>query len=213
MLQLTRWFFDYCSTTLRVACRNNLESTCGIPVLGRLPLGYMNSTELYPVIRSCTKTSHFCTKGTVMPMSVATFHDMTFIHMFPFRTYDDWAASALKQAYDRGPDGCKKAEDLLDQCIPSSMEIDFRKYGKTDLANFKDLVVQRMNQKKETHIFILYFHRELDSVLSMLSNVYKIPLLPGSNGTGKSIRPNGTCDEGVMQKFHDCFSSELMDLK
>lgn len=148
-----------------------------------------------------------------MPMSVPTFHDTTLIHMFPFRTYDEWAASALKQAYDRGPDGCNKAEELLDQCIPSSMEIDFRKYAKTDLANFKNLVVQRMNQKNETHIFILYFHRELDKVLSMLSSVYAIPLLPGSDGTGKSIRPNGTCDDSVMQKFHDCFSSELMELK
>jgi len=43
--------------------------------------------------------------------------------------------------------------------------------------------------------------------------VYAIPLLPGSDGTGKSIRPNGTCDESAMQKFHDCFSSELMELK
>jgi hypothetical protein len=180
----------------------------------REPPGYMNETELYPLIRSCTKTNHFCTKETVMPLDLPTFDDTTFIHMFPFRTYDEWAASALKQAYDRGgTNGCNKAEMLIDQCEPSRMEIDFRKYGKTDLSNFKELVVPRMNEKNEAHIFILYYHRDLDEVLAMLSNVYEIPLLPGSDGHGKSTRPEGTCDESILRKFHDCFSHQLMELE
>lgn len=174
----------------------------------------MDETELYPLIRSCSNTNHFCTKETVMPIDVPTFEDTTFIHMFPFRTYDEWAASAMKQAFDRGGlTECSRAERLVDQCIPSNMEIDFRKYGKTDLSNFKELVVPRMNKKNESHIFILYFHRDLDKVLTMLSGGYKIPLLPGSDGHGKETRPEGTCDQSILKKFHDCFSSELMELK
>jgi hypothetical protein len=148
-----------------------------------------------------------------MPMDIPAFDDTTFIHMFPFRNYDEWAASALKQAFDRGSDGCRKAEELIDKCTPSPMEIDFRKYGKTDLANYKNLAVRRMNELGEMHIFILYCHRDLDKVLSMLSSAYEIPLLPGSDGDGKSERPKGTCDDNVLQKYHDCFSSQLMELE
>ena len=201
------------STTLRVACRKNLEKTCDIKVKNRLPMGYMNEAELYPLIQSCSNTTHFCTKETVMPMDVPTFDDTTFIHMFPFRTYDEWAASALKQAYDRGGENeCNRANKLVDKCQPSRMEIDFRKYGKTDLSKFKELAVPRMNERNEAHIFILYFHRDLDKVLTLLSDVYNIPRLPGSDGHGKSKRPEGACDESILQKFHDCFSSQLMNL-
>lgn len=213
-IMITADTYSICSTTLRVACRKNLESTCGIKHQHREPKGYMNETELYPLIRSCPNTNHFCTKETVMPMDVPAFDDTTFIHMFPFRTYDEWAASALKQAFDRGGQTeCNRAEKLVDQCKPSRMEIDFRKYGKTDLSNFKELAVPRMNEKGESHIFILYYHRDLDKVLSMLSELYRIPLLPGSDGHGKDKRPVGTCDESILNKFHDCFSSQLMELK
>lgn len=147
-------------------------------------------------------------------MDVPTFDDTTFIHMFPFRTYDEWAASALKQAFDRGRETeCNRADKLMDQCKPSAMEIDFRKYGKTDLSKFKELAVPRMNKRGELHIFILYFHRELDNVLSTLSDVYKIPLLPGSDGHGKDKRPVGTCDGSILKKFHECFSFQLMELE
>lgn len=202
------------STTLRSACKTNLLQTCGVPKqTSKYPVGYMDIEKLYPLIDACTNTSHFCAKNVTMPMDVPTFDDRAFIHMFPFRNYDEWAKSALKQAYDRGREtGCQKAEMLLNRCKPSIMELDFRKYGKTDLSMFKELVVQRMNEKNENHIFLLYYHRELNDVLSLLSEMYDIPLLPGSNGHGKDKRPEGTCDDELLDKFHSCFSSELMDL-
>ena len=69
-----------------------------------------------------------------------------------------------------------------------------------------------MNDEK--HVFLLYHHRELNRVLETLSVVYGIPSLPGSDGKGKEVRPEGTCanDTKLLQKFHDCFSSELMEL-
>lgn len=148
-----------------------------------------------------------------MPIDVPIFDDVLFIHMFPFRNYDEWAASALKQAYDRGKEhGCNTTKALLDECKPSRMEIDFRKYGKTELAKFKEGVVQRMLKLEEHHLFVLYHHRELNIILEKLSDVYGIPLLPGSDGKGKGKRPVGTCDDKLLQMFHDCFSLELMEL-
>lgn len=208
----------YCphSTTLRVACRKNLEATCGVKSKTREPTGYMDESKLYPLLRSCTDTHHFCTKETIMPVNdVPPFPNTTFIHMFPFRTYDEWARSALKQAFDRGgPRGCDKASELIRECVPSRMEIDFRKYGKTDLSRFKNNAVRRMNRYNESHVFILYHHRELENVLSKLSRAYDdVPKLPGSDGRGKSKRPEGTCDDAILQRYHDCFSHQLMELK
>ncbi|KAL7526070.1 hypothetical protein ACHAXR_001300, partial [Thalassiosira sp. AJA248-18] len=203
------------STTLRKACKFNYQQTCGISrTTSTHPVGYMDEEKLYPLIRQCTKTSHFCAKKVIMPYQVPTFDDVVFfIHMFPFRNYDEWAASALKQTYDRaGEKGCNKTKALLDECNPSKMEIDFRQYGKTELSKFKEGVVRRMNDMNERHIFVLYHHRELDHVLEKLSDVYEIPLLPGSDGKGKEVRPKGTCDAKLLQMYHDCFSSKLMEL-
>ena len=151
-----------------------------------------------------------------MPYDVPAFQNVLFIHMFPFRNYDDWAASALKQQYDRGREaGCNKTKDLWeDNCTPSKMEIDFGKYGKAELARFKEGVVQRMNgdKKMEHHVFLLYHHRELNDVLDKLNYLYDIPALPGSDGKGKERRPEGTCDGEMLEMFHDCFSSQLMEL-
>mmetsp|Transcript_52242 Transcript_52242/g.156781 ORF Transcript_52242/g.156781 Transcript_52242/m.156781 type:complete len:271 (-) Transcript_52242:391-1203(-) len=206
------------STTLRVACSFNLEETCGIDrKLGgtnHAPLGYMDEDKLYPLMRKCTNTSHFCAKGISMPYDVDAFEDVQFVHMFPFRKYDEWAASALKQAYDRkGERGCERAKALLENdCAPSPMEIDFRKYGKAVLAKFKEGVVKRMEDKKEEHVFLLYHHRELHDVLGRLSVAYGVPTLPGSNGHGKEVRPQGTCGGEVLRMFHACFSGRLMEL-
>ena len=70
-----------------------------------------------------------------MPSSfdiVPIYDNTLFIHMFPFRMYDEWARSALKQQYDaRGSKGCNTAKSLLEKCKHNRMEIDFRQYGKT----------------------------------------------------------------------------------
>eukprot|EP00584_Thalassiosira_punctigera_P009039 CAMPEP_0172529076 /NCGR_PEP_ID=MMETSP1067-20121228/3247_1 /TAXON_ID=265564 ORGANISM="Thalassiosira punctigera, Strain Tpunct2005C2" /NCGR_SAMPLE_ID=MMETSP1067 /ASSEMBLY_ACC=CAM_ASM_000444 /LENGTH=399 /DNA_ID=CAMNT_0013313065 /DNA_START=26 /DNA_END=1225 /DNA_ORIENTATION=+ len=208
------------STTLRKACKLNLIKTCEGMELKKgqhYPEGYMDEDKLYPLIRRCTNTSHFCAKEIDMPPSfgdVPPFGDVTFVHMFPFRNYDDWAASALKQAYDRsGERGCKKTGELLERCEPSRMEIDFRKYGKTELSRFKEGVMQRMREGRgEDHMFLLYYHRELNQVLERLSDAYGVPLLPGADGKGKEKRRKGTCNAKLLRKFHNCFSSELMNL-
>ena len=84
-----------------------------------------------------------------MPSSfdiVPRYENVMFVHMFPFRMYDEWARSALKQQYDaRGSKGCNTAKSLLEKCKHNRMEIDFRQYGKTQLSKFKEGVVQRMN--------------------------------------------------------------------
>jgi len=219
------------SSTIREACSVNYEKTCGIPYkainikpyhgqsINRprrpIPLGYQDGKTLYPMIRKCRNTSHFCVKGIILPTGIPTYDDVMFVHMFPFRNYNEFAKSALKQRYDvEGNSGCSRVKSLLGECKPGRYELDLRRYSKTQLSRFKEEVVQRMNDRNEHHIFLLYHHRELDSVLDKLSGVYNIPRLPGSNGTRNKVRPKGTCEdsEKLLDMYHDCFSDELMEL-
>ena len=207
------------STTLRLACRHNLEKTCdGVesPSRGHKPAGYMDGSVLYPLIRRCANTTHFCVKEMLMPMEVPTYRDdvSMFVHMFPFREYDEWASSAMKQQYDRGGSkACDRTERLLERCEDNNMEIDFRKYGKVRLSEFKDDVLRRAERMNESHAFLLYHHLELTEVLRRLSDVYGVPLLPKSNEKRKEKRPEGNCDARLLEMFHRCFSSGLMKLQ
>ena len=68
------------------------------------------------------------------------------------------------------------------------------------------------------HIFVIFecwsamLHQDLEKVVTMLSRVYEIPILPGLDAREKSLRPEGSCDKSILQKFHECFSSQLMEL-
>jgi hypothetical protein len=206
------------STTLRAACQSNLERTCGVRKRGRYPEGYMNESALYPLIRRCANTTHFCVKGVSMsPTEVPAYRDedvSMFVHMFPFREYDAWAKSAMKQQYDRGGSrACDRTSRLLERCEHNNMEIDFRKYGKVRLSEFKDDVLRRMENMNESHALLLYHHLELTDVLGRLGVEYGLPLLPKSNETMKGKRPKGTCNAKLLEMFHDCFSKGLMELK
>ena len=136
------------------------------------------------------------------------------------------------------PKGCATARDKLvgpPKCQHNNMEIDFRKYGKTNLATFKDelLLMQHHTRRKNSnnnnnssnkmddddddvnerrHVILLYDYMELTSVLNYLSEMYNLPLLHHADERKKGVRPEGTCDEELLDLFHDCFSSELMKL-
>jgi hypothetical protein len=206
---------------------------------------------------------------TTSSSSSSINNHITYVHMFPFRNYNDWAQSAMKQQYDRSyyeqqhvlrhknssnnnsssmivvnqveePKGCATARDKLvgpPKCQHNNMEIDFRKYGKTNLATFKDelLLLQHHTRRKNSnsnssnkmddadedddddvderrHVILLYDYLELTSVLSYISEMYNLPLLHHADERKKGVRPEGTCDEELLDLFHDCFSSELMKL-
>jgi hypothetical protein len=102
------------STMLHAACQSNLEETCGVEKQGRFPAGYVDEPVLFPLIRRCIHT-------TIMmpPAEVPTIRDdiSLFVHMFPFREYDDWAKSAMKQQYDCGGSrACNRTSKLLEAC-------------------------------------------------------------------------------------------------
>lgn len=233
------------STTLRKACIKNLQRTCpqlnltkhGHESRGRAPAGYFGGEQLVAVMKECVDTSHFCVNQiTVMDLlpsaitttesdldattTAATAQDVQYIHLFPFRTYDDWVKSAIKQQYDRaGEQGCRSAEEHWadGKCQHFQMEIDIRKYGRVDLDRFQDGVVKRMNNLEERgieeHTFVLYLHRNLEQAMGELSARYHMPLLPGTGAKLKGKRVEGNCNESLVEQYHECFSDELMEFR
>eukprot|EP00985_Skeletonema_marinoi_P016571 scaffold8938_cov213-Skeletonema_marinoi.AAC.6 len=234
------------STTLRQACTKNLYRTC--PQINYTtytnfaerhewgPAGYFGGNRLISVMNKCVDTNYFCVKQmTMLPPTttttttdesnnIATTAAMTqnveYIHLFPFRNYNDWVRSAIKQQYDRGGEiRCRRVMELWDggKCQHDRNEIDIRKYSRVDLDRFQDGVVRRMNQLgergKEEHTFLLYLHRDLQRVMELVSTTYQMPMFPGTGEKLKGTRPEGTCNESLVEQYHECFSDDLMEFR
>ncbi|KAL9190039.1 hypothetical protein ACHAXT_007250 [Thalassiosira profunda] len=203
------------SLTLRTACRDTLESTCGVDPEDRVdPRGYSNSVELANLVRTCNATHHFCQRRGLLRESTPPIEGVMFLHLYPFRKYDEWTASALKQPYDRkGERGCKELRTLMDRCEDKHGELAFWKYPKAQMSEALPLAMQRIDERKELHHILLYPFREIHNLLQWLSDEYRIPTMAGANRTEHADRPrNGTCDAAILGRFHECFTAGLTKL-
>jgi len=214
------------SSTLRKACLETQYDTCHKPRKGpnmKWPDGYLSPRALVKLMHECTSTHHYCVKHQPLILNYTTMYDTsTFLHVFPFRQYDEWVASALKQIHFRdGDDGCNEAEELLDRCQPHKYELDFGKYGKSYLAYFiHSLRMVRKSRKNRGtvnahHHILLYDYTTLDGTMQGLNRLYGVPLLKGTDEKENSVRPGGTCggEMRMLDKFHDCFSDALLEVR
>ncbi|KAL3757471.1 hypothetical protein ACHAWU_006678 [Discostella pseudostelligera] len=218
------------STTLRTACTKNLNLTCNATqshseLRRHSPPGYSHETTFFGLVQECSETYHFCTnnvlffpssatdddrrkqttftENTTLPPTMQTYPNTLFIHTFPFRNYDQWALSALRQQYSRAEEeGCDRVKSLLmNNCERDHMELDIRQYTKMRMKNVWKSVVRRLEyltsrerrrngnnnneevdddeEGEEHHLFLLYHHSELHSTMQLLSEMYGIPTLPG----------------------------------
>ncbi|KAL9179165.1 hypothetical protein ACHAXT_008455 [Thalassiosira profunda] len=203
------------SATLRTACRDTLETTCGVDTDRKVdPKGYNDPGELADLVRECNETHHFCQRRGLLKESTPPITGVTFLHLYPFRNYDEWTTSALKQPFDRdGERGCDHLRTLMDDCEDNHGELSFWKYPKTQMSDALPVAMQRINERREGHYVALYPFREIHSLLEMLSDEYRIPMMVGSNGTEHAHRPrNGTCNTAILDRFHECFTAGLTKL-
>ena len=206
------------STTLRRACWENLKSSCNVVSSGRDPMGYSDPNDLAMLMEQCRNTHHFCVSGwhyragnfpnqTRWNLSSSAAIPITFLHMFPFRNFNDWAESALKQIFvGHSNEGCREASKRLDSCN-GWLELDFEKYSKRTMASTIEIINFR-----QRHIFFLYDFREVQPTLALLSHVFNTPMLPYLDMKYKQNRREGSCPREILQKFHDCFDEELLQL-
>ena len=203
------------SMSLRKACTVNMNVTCGRKSRNRLePDGFYNGTELASIIQQCNSTYHYCLGREIFHQMTKRFKDTTFFHLYPFRNYDSWSSSALKQAFDReGVRGCEKVDKLFRSCSDNHPELAFYKYSKVMLSKDRPLIIHRVNIMKEAHHVVIYPYHEISNLLSILNKHYPgVPLLPGSDNMLHRERPVGTCDESLLDMFHECFSHKLKTL-
>mmetsp|Transcript_14937 Transcript_14937/g.32419 ORF Transcript_14937/g.32419 Transcript_14937/m.32419 type:complete len:378 (-) Transcript_14937:2394-3527(-) len=218
------------SSTLRKACMDTQYDSCNLPHKpGTWPEGYRSPKRLTQLFEQCPATRHFCVKGDIpIIQNYTNFYDTrTFLHMFPFRNYDEWAVSALHQLAfrdardEKGEEECQHMDTLLDQCLPHRRyELDFAKYTKSILANIiKSFKRVRSSKRKEgvddRHHMLLYNYVHLDETLAWLSSDdFGVQRLPGTAQQINSVRPDDSCkgEKKMMKKYHDCFSDELAGL-
>ena len=206
------------STTLRRACWENLRSTCDVTSPKRDPLGYANTKELESILNKCKVTNHFCVMGWhydsgmfLNITSASPSQSITFIHLFPFRNFDEWATSAMKQVFvGHSEAGCKAAAQRLEKCH-GWLELDFDKYSKQALAKMLDVNKQAIVQQRSrtSHNFILYDFGEVRATLAQLSRLYSVPMMPYLDMQYKQTRREGSCSDETLKKFHGCFDKEL----
>mmetsp|Transcript_29305 Transcript_29305/g.54093 ORF Transcript_29305/g.54093 Transcript_29305/m.54093 type:complete len:381 (+) Transcript_29305:168-1310(+) len=211
------------SSTLRKACMETQYDSCNLPHKPekmKWPEGFRSPKRLTQLFGQCPETRHFCVKGALpITKNYTQFYPTrSFLHMFPFRNYDEWAISALHQiSYRDGEDGCREMDGLLDQCLPHSYELNFGRYTKSILADFIELSKRlrpKIGGNNDHHILLLYNYQYLNKTLMVLNDAWGVPLLPGTETKVNSVRPDESCkdEERLMKKFHDCFSDKLVEL-
>jgi hypothetical protein len=206
------------STTLRRACWENLRATCNVVSLRRDPMGYSNPSDLAALIDKCEDTNHYCVEGwryhaqnfptnstSYRPLSIA------FVHLFPFRKFDDWTASAIKQIYAAHSEaGCNIVAKRLDTC-GGWLELDFAKYSKQNMARMLEIKDSPGGQS-HVHLFFLYDYSLVQPTLDRLSLSYQVPMLQYLDMQYKQIRQSGTCPGQTIEKFHECFDDQLLQV-
>jgi len=205
------------STTLRRACWENLRLTCDVVSHKRDPMGYSNTKDLAALIEKCKNTHHFCVMGwhfhpnNFPNVTSVSSQPTTFIHMFPYRNFHDWAVSAMKQVFvGHSEAGCNAVSQRLEKC-DGWLELDFTKYSKRAMSQMLG-IIKPQRQQSATHHLLLYDFSGVHTTLAQLSRLYQVPILPYLDMQYKQTRQDGTCSNETLKTFHECFDEQLMEL-
>mmetsp|Transcript_120 Transcript_120/g.239 ORF Transcript_120/g.239 Transcript_120/m.239 type:complete len:467 (-) Transcript_120:54-1454(-) len=228
------------STTLRVACRQHLRQNCEF--IGNMPLrqdpyGYRDVDKFFDAVGKCPDVHHYCVQGGDASMTILnydgekdgkvnsnwkydnliqnedveseTYH---FIHLVPFRNFDEWAASALKQIYVI--DGqCDDIDNLLEQCL-GYRELYMELYPKSVMALQIGMALNANKrgdmQNLHRHHIVLYDYSQTDAIMKDVSEYFHVPPMPKTDQEAKKIRAEGTCPEKTLMRFHECHDETLM---
>ena len=214
------------STTLRMACRSHLWKDCEALELPKKqdPFGYRQVDDFFTAIRHCPEIDHFCVQGGDDTMTIINHEakqeekdsspPLHFIHMVPFRNFDTWVESAVKQVFVI--DGsCDRIGQLLDHNCLGYREMYMQLYPKIVLAlltgmgfnaNDKGLTGEGRSQ----HHIVLYNYQDTDVIMVETSKYFGIEPLAQTDEQAKADRDEGTCPGHIADKFHECHDETLM---
>ena len=207
------------STTLREACVQETFHKCRSHFVRKSPPGYRNVFDFFRAVNECTDINHFCVQGGSLEMDVMNFDDSEkgdrepyhFLHLIPFRNFDDWVDSAIGQIFH--VDGqCERVDKLLDKCL-GYRELYMELYTKSVLTLLVGTTLRSNrvgNLSIDKHHILLYNYKETDSIVSRVSNFFGMDSLQRTNQRHKERSSNETCPYSISKKFHDCHDDTLL---
>lgn len=131
---------------------------------------------------------------------------------------DGCCSLAHKMPFDRGGEKlCAKMKALFDDdCRDEHGELSFRKYPKVKLSDFRSQIAYLQDRSgSSSHHIILHDFKDVDRLLSLLSVTYRgLGRMLGSDKKyhATNVRKKGTCDMKILDKYHECFSKDLINL-
>jgi hypothetical protein len=206
------------STTLREACRYEFRRKCSASALpvdkGGFAFGYRNITNFFMAINECKDMNHFCVQGGSLEMDIMNYkasHDYRehyhFIHMVPFRQFNEWVDSAISHIFFIDKQ-CTRMEKVLNECL-GLRELYMELYTKSVLSTLIGMALLMPN-RKDIHHIVLYNYKDTESILFQISNYFGIDPLPRVNQTFKVKSSNETCPDTIAKQFHNCHDKTLM---
>lgn len=226
------------STTLRKACKGVIDKQCEDAQLPQRqdPYGYRDAKDFYHAVNVCRDVDHFCVQGGDINMNVINYDNTDgydedasnkndantmdphhFVHLVPFRNFNDWAASALKQIYVI--DGnCDRIKEGLEQCL-GYRELYMELYPKAVLSLLIGMAFRGngMNDdesvwRQHEHHIVLYNYKDTDTIVTELSNFFDIEPMPQTDQKFKEVRDEGTCPNDVLERFHECHDETMKNM-
>eukprot|EP00580_Thalassiosira_gravida_P007103 CAMPEP_0201639082 /NCGR_PEP_ID=MMETSP0493-20130528/18341_1 /ASSEMBLY_ACC=CAM_ASM_000838 /TAXON_ID=420259 /ORGANISM="Thalassiosira gravida, Strain GMp14c1" /LENGTH=174 /DNA_ID=CAMNT_0048112355 /DNA_START=26 /DNA_END=550 /DNA_ORIENTATION=- len=133
--------------------------------------------------------------------------------MVPFRNFDDWVESAIKQIFfiDGGRDNCGRAGKILGECL-GYRELYMELYPKSVLSLLIGMAFDANGSgipRKDKHHIMLYNYKDVDSVMTEVSDFFGMDPLPRTDKRLKQQIVAGTCPKEISEKFHECHDETL----
>ncbi|KAL7541423.1 hypothetical protein ACHAXR_010910 [Thalassiosira sp. AJA248-18] len=210
------------STTLRKACYKNIRDDCKDlewPTQAD-PFGYRKVDDFFRVVKECDDINHYCVQGGDAEMSIINYDKNTddrdpihFVHMVPFRQFDDWVESAIKQIFTIDKD-CSWVDKMLDQCY-GYHELYMELYPKSVLSLLTGMAFEANDKGlngRDKHHILIYNYKDVDNIVTEVSDFFGMDPLPRTNQQHKQVRGEGTCPSEISEKFHKCHDETLMNV-
>mmetsp|Transcript_10940 Transcript_10940/g.23394 ORF Transcript_10940/g.23394 Transcript_10940/m.23394 type:complete len:519 (+) Transcript_10940:126-1682(+) len=220
------------STTLRRACYAHQKEHCSAIDFPRQqdPFGYRNIDDFFHAVNKCEDIDVFCVQGGDALMSVINYEGKEegsnksneddderepfhFVHMVPFRNFDAWVESAIKQIHEIDGNKCDRIDKLLEENCYGYRELYMELYPKMVLSLLIGMAFDANGKgisAKDKHHIMLYNYEDVDGVVAKVSHFFDMEPLPRTNKQYKASRGEGTCPKEISEKFHQCHDEALM---
>lgn len=184
-------------TTVRKAIFKHIAETC--PSSGEAATqqgAFRDVSSLHQLMTECVETHDYGLGGRMTFRQLEESNNVVVIHTLAFRSYEEWAQSALNQIVKVfGMEQCNTVREHLSDC-EDYRELSFYQYTKTQLKRI------RRQSLSEKDIVILYNYKDTDLFHSTIRNQLELPSLKlESYNTNRTTEK---CPDNVLEMFYKC---------